>query len=57
MSPMTNPPYLGETVLFECIQAAGLTVTEAARLLPACTVARPERPRRRIGPHGVRVRA
>ena len=33
MSPMTNPPHPGETVRFECIQAAGLTVTEAARRL------------------------
>ena len=33
MSPMTNPPHPGETVRFECIQATGLTVTEAARLL------------------------
>ena len=33
MSPMTIPPHPGETVRFECIQAAGLTVTEAARRL------------------------
>ena len=33
MSPMTNPPHPGETIRFECIQAAGLTVTEAARRL------------------------
>ena len=33
MSPMSNPPHPGETIRFECIQAAGLTVTEAARRL------------------------
>ena len=33
MSPMSNPPHPGETVRFECIQSAGLTVTEAARRL------------------------
>ena len=30
---MSNPPHPGETVCFECIRAAGLTVTEAARRL------------------------
>ena len=33
MGPMSNPPHPGETVRFECIQAAGLTVIEAARRL------------------------
>lgn len=33
MNAMTNPPHPGETVRFECIEAAGLTVTEAARKL------------------------
>ena len=33
MIPMSNPPHPGETVRFECIQASGLTVTEAARRL------------------------
>ena len=33
MSAMTTPPHPGETVRFECIEAAGLTVTEAARKL------------------------
>ena len=33
MNPMSNPPHPGETVRFECIQAVGLTVTEAARRL------------------------
>lgn len=33
MSPMANPPHPGESVRFECIEASGLTVTEAARLL------------------------
>ncbi len=33
MSPMANPPHPGETVRFDCIEASGLTVTDAARLL------------------------
>ena len=33
MSAMMKAPYPGETLRFECIEAAGLTVTEAARLL------------------------
>ena len=33
MSPMANPPHPGKTVRVECIEASGLTVTEAARLL------------------------
>ena len=33
MTAMVNPPHPGETVRFECIEAAGLTVTEAARQL------------------------
>ena len=33
MSPMANPPHPGETVRCECIEAGGLSVTEAARLL------------------------
>lgn len=31
--PHDSSPHPGETVRFECIQAAGLTVTEAARRL------------------------
>lgn len=30
---MINPPHPGETVRFDCIEANGLTVTEAAHLL------------------------
>ena len=30
---MANPPHPGETVRFDCVEAAGLTVTEAARRL------------------------
>ena len=33
MSAMKNPPHPGETVRIECIEASGLTVTEAARHL------------------------
>ena len=33
MNAMANPPHPGETVQGECIEASGLTVTEAARLL------------------------
>ncbi|WP_428099730.1 HigA family addiction module antitoxin [Candidatus Rariloculus sp.] len=33
MSAMKNPPHPGETVRFECLEAAALTVTEAARQL------------------------
>ena len=33
MSPMSNLPNPGQTVRVECIQAADLTVTEAARWL------------------------
>ena len=33
MSAMKNPPHPGETVRSECIEATGLTVTEAARQL------------------------
>ena len=33
MNAMANPPHPGETIRFECIEASGLTVTEAARLL------------------------
>ena len=33
MASFSNPPHPGETVRFECIQAEGLTVTEAARRL------------------------
>ena len=28
---MASPPHPGETIRFECIEASGLTVTEAAR--------------------------
>ncbi len=30
---MSNPPHPGATIRFECIEASGLTVTEAARRL------------------------
>jgi addiction module HigA family antidote len=30
---MKNPPHPGESVRYDCIEALGLTVTEAARLL------------------------
>lgn len=30
---MANPPHRGETVRFDCVEAAGLTVTGAARRL------------------------
>ena len=30
---MANPPHPGETIRFECIEACGWTVTEAARRL------------------------
>ena len=33
MSAMMNPPHPGETLRFECIEATGMTVTEAAKLL------------------------
>ena len=33
MSAMANPPHPGDTVRFDCIEATGLTVTEAARRL------------------------
>ena len=33
MNAMTNPTHPGETVRFECMEASGLSVTEAARLL------------------------
>ena len=33
MTAMLSPPHPGETVLFDCIEAAGLTVAEAARRL------------------------
>ena len=33
MSAMANPPHPGDTVRFDCIEASGLTVTEAARQL------------------------
>lgn len=33
MNAMANPPHPGETVRFDCIEAAGLTVAEAARRL------------------------
>ena len=33
MNAMANPPHPGETVRFDCVEAAGLTVTEAARRL------------------------
>lgn len=33
MNAMANPPHPGETVRTDCIDFAGLTVTEAARLL------------------------
>ena len=33
VTAMANPPHPGETVRFDCIEAAGLTVTEAARRL------------------------
>ena len=31
--PMKNPPHPGELVRFECIEAAGLTITSAAEAL------------------------
>lgn len=31
--PMKNPPHPGSTILHECIEPLGLTVTEAARAL------------------------
>ena len=33
MTPMRNPPHPGETVRYDCIEASGLSVTAAARLL------------------------
>lgn len=33
MNAMANPPHPGETIRYECIEASGLTVTEAARRL------------------------
>lgn len=33
MNAMANPPHPGETVRLDCIEASGLTVTEAARRL------------------------
>ena len=33
MNAMVNPPHPGETLRFDCIEASGLTVTEAARQL------------------------
>ena len=33
MADMLNPPHPGETIRYDCIEASGLTVTEAARLL------------------------
>ena len=36
MNAMTNPPHPRETIRLECIEARGLTVTEAARRLE-CT--------------------
>ncbi len=33
MATMLNPPHPGETLRHDCIEASGLTVTEAARLL------------------------
>ncbi len=33
MNAMVNPPHPGETLRFECIEAMGMTVTEAAKLL------------------------
>ena len=33
MSAMANPPHPGETVRTECIEALGITVTEAAQRL------------------------
>ena len=33
MNAMANPTHPGETIRFECIEASGLTVTEAARRL------------------------
>ena len=33
MNAMADPPHPGETVRFDCIEASGLTVTEAARQL------------------------
>lgn len=33
MSAMVNPPYPGETLRFECIEAMGMSITEAAKLL------------------------
>ena len=36
MNAMANPPHPGETVRLECIEASGLSVSEAARR-PGCT--------------------
>ncbi len=36
MNAMANPPHPGETVRLECIEASGLSVSEAARRL-GCT--------------------
>lgn len=33
MSAMANPPHPGETLRFECIEAMGMSITEAAKLL------------------------
>ena len=33
MTAMLNPPHPGETVRLDCIEASGLTVTEAAQRL------------------------
>ena len=33
MANMLNPPHPGETIRFDCVEASGLTVTEAAQQL------------------------
>ena len=43
MTAMRNPPHPGETVRRDCVEASGLSVTEAARLLAARPVAPAER--------------
>ncbi len=43
MTAMLNPPHPGETLRHDCIEASGLTVTEAARLLASRPVAPAER--------------
>ena len=54
MDAMANPPHPGETVRFDCIEASGLTITEAARQLATDALSHAQRPRRNFRRHGAR---